>query len=97
MKIKNGFEIKEIADSFVAIPTQDNVVDFSSIIMLNETSAFLWLRLENDTTEDELLKALLEDLPVGGFSLDFSVYIRIYPGVTRTNRCLAAYSTFSVL
>ena len=64
MKIKKGFEIKEIADSFVAIPTQDNVVDFSSIIMLNETSAFLWLRLENDTTEDELLKALLEEYDV---------------------------------
>lgn len=64
MKIKKGFEIKEIADSYVAIPTQDNVVDFSSIIMLNETSAFLWLRLEKDLTEDELVSALLEEYDV---------------------------------
>ena len=64
MRIKKGFEIKEIADSFVAIPTQDNVVDFSSIIMLNETSAFLWLKLEDDMTEDELVSALLEEYDV---------------------------------
>lgn len=64
MKIVKGFEIKEIADNYVAIPTQDNIVDFSSIIMLNETSAFLWLKLENDLTEDELLSALLAEYDV---------------------------------
>ena len=64
MKIVNGFEIKEIADNFIAIPTQDNIVDFSSIIMLNETSAFLWLKLENDLTEEELVAALLAEYDV---------------------------------
>lgn len=64
MKIVNGFEIKEIAENFVAIPTQGNVVDFSSIIMLNETSAFLWLKLENDLTEEELVDALLAEYDV---------------------------------
>lgn len=64
MKIKDGFELKEIADNYLAIPTQDNIVDFSSIIMLNETSAFLWLKLENDITEDELVSLLLEEYDV---------------------------------
>lgn len=64
MKIVKGFEIKEIAENYVAIPTQDNVVDFSSIIMLNETSAFLWLKLENDLTEEELAAALLAEYDV---------------------------------
>lgn len=64
MKIKDGFELKEIADNYLAIPTQDNIVDFSSIIMLNETSAFLWLKLENDITEDELVSMLLEEYDV---------------------------------
>lgn len=64
MKIVNGFEIKEIADNYIAIPTQDNIVDFSSIIMLNETSAFLWLKLEEDLTEEELLSALLAEYDV---------------------------------
>lgn len=62
MKIKDNFELKEIADRIVAIPTNENVVDFSSVIMLNETSAFLWnLLKENDMTKEELVKSLLSE------------------------------------
>lgn len=65
MKIKEGFELKEIADRFVAIPTHENVVDFSSVIMLNETSAFMWNLLEEtDMTEDELTQKLLSEYDV---------------------------------
>ena len=64
MKIKEGFELKEIADNYVVIPTQSNVVDFSSMIMLNEVSAFLWLQLLEDKTEQDLLKAVLKEYDV---------------------------------
>lgn len=64
MKIKEGFELKEIADNYVVIPTQSNVVDFSSMIMLNEVSAFLWLQLTEDKTEQDLLKAILKEYDV---------------------------------
>lgn len=64
MKIKEGFELKEIAENYVVIPTQSNVVDFSSMIMLNEVSAFLWLQLLEDKTEEDLLKAVLEEYDV---------------------------------
>ena len=64
MKIKEGFELKEIADNYVVIPTESNVVDFSSMIMLNEVSAFLWLKLTEDKTEQELLKAVLKEYDV---------------------------------
>lgn len=64
MKIKEGFELREIADNYVVIPTQSNVVDFSSMIMLNEVSAFLWLQLLEDKTENDLLKAVLKEYDV---------------------------------
>ena len=64
MKIKEGFELREIADNYVVIPTQGNVVDFSSMIMLNEVSAFLWLQLLEDKTENDLLKAVLKEYDV---------------------------------
>lgn len=64
MKIKEGFELREIADNYVVIPTQSNVVDFSSMIMLNEVSAFLWLQLMEDKTESDLLKAVLKEYDV---------------------------------
>lgn len=64
MKIKEGFELKEIADNYVVIPTERNVVDFSSMIMLNEVSAFLWLQLLEDKNEQDLLKAVLNEYDV---------------------------------
>lgn len=64
MKVKEGFELKEIADNYVVIPTKSNVVDFNSMIMLNEVSAFLWLQLLEDKTEQELVKALLKEYDV---------------------------------
>lgn len=64
MKIKPGFELREIADNYVVIPTESNVVDFSSMIMLNEVSAFLWLQLLEDKSENDLLKAVLKEYDV---------------------------------
>ena len=64
MKIKDGFELREIADNYVVIPTESRVVDFSSMIMLNEVSAFLWLQLLEDKTENDLLKAVLSEYDV---------------------------------
>ena len=42
MKIQPGFTLKEVADSFVIVPTGSNIVDFSAMITINETGAFLW-------------------------------------------------------
>ena len=64
MRVKDGFELKEIADNYVVIPTRSNVVDFNSMIMLNEVSAFLWLQLLEDKTEDELVRDLLKEYDV---------------------------------
>ena len=52
MKVKDGFIVKKVVDDYVVVPVGDNFVDFSSIINLNETGAFLWKCLENDVTED---------------------------------------------
>ncbi len=64
MRIKDGFELKEIAENYVVIPTQSRVVDFSSMIMLNEVSAFLWLQLKEEKTEGDLLKSVLKEYDV---------------------------------
>ena len=61
MKIKEGFIIREIAGSFVVVPVGQNLVDFSSMITLNETGAFLWNCLTEDTTEEILCQKLLSE------------------------------------
>lgn len=64
MKIKQGFVLKNIADSNIVVPLNSQVVDFSSIIKLNETGAFLWSQLSSDKTADELVAALTSEYDV---------------------------------
>ena len=64
MKIKEGFLLKEIAGSYVVVPVGEKLVDFQMMVTLNETGAFLWEKLANDTTEEELVAALLGEYDV---------------------------------
>lgn len=61
MKIKEGFILREIAGSFVVVPVGQNLVDFSSMITLNETGAFLWNALSEETSEEQLCQKLLSE------------------------------------
>lgn len=58
MKAKSGFGIKQVADSFVIVPMGERIVDFSAMITINDTGAFLWEKLQSDITTDELASAL---------------------------------------
>ena len=64
MKINPGFVLKEVATSFVIVPTGANLVDFSAMITLNETGAFLWNNIGENTTAEELTQALLAEYDV---------------------------------
>lgn len=64
MKVKEGFAIREVADSFVIVPTGANLVDFSAMITVNDTGAFLWDKLKEDITEEELTQYLLSEYDV---------------------------------
>lgn len=61
MKIKEGFILKEIADTYVVVPVGENMVDFSLMITINETGAFLWNCLKTDKTRDELADDLMSE------------------------------------
>lgn len=61
MRIKEGYLLREVAGSHVAVPTGKATLDFSGVITLNETGAFLWKQLANDKTEQELIISLLEE------------------------------------
>ncbi|MBQ7006680.1 MAG: PqqD family protein [Oscillospiraceae bacterium] len=59
MKVKDGFLIKKILDDYLVVPTGDNIVDFSVVVSLNESGAFLWEQLRTEKTETELIDALM--------------------------------------
>ncbi|MBR6376438.1 MAG: PqqD family protein [Oscillospiraceae bacterium] len=61
MKIKSGFLLRTVAGCDLVVPVGKRTADFNGMINLNKTGAFLWKRLEQGATEDELTAALLEN------------------------------------
>ena len=64
MKIKDGFVLRNVADATIVVPTGAASIDFNGMITLNETGAFLWHLLESETTEEEILEAMLKEYDV---------------------------------
>lgn len=63
MKIKEGFLLREVAGQTVVLPTGDDL-DLNMMITLNDTGAFLWQKLQEDTNQAGLVSALLEEYDV---------------------------------
>lgn len=58
MKIKNGFVLRKIASDYVVVPTGQEIVDFRAVITLNETAAFMWNKLLDGISKEDLVKAV---------------------------------------
>ena len=63
LKLKEGFILREIGGEIMVIPSGDEL-DLNMMITLNETGRFLWERLEEGTTVDNLVSALLDEYEV---------------------------------
>ena len=64
MKIKEGYVLRQVADLWVVLPLAEETVNFNGMITLNETGAFLWNLLEQETDEAALVAALLGEYDV---------------------------------
>lgn len=64
MKAKEGFVLRTIVDEYMLLPTGTNIGRFDGTVVFNEVSAFLWQKLQQATTRQNLLDALLEEYDV---------------------------------
>ena len=64
MKIKDGFVLRQVAGTYIAVAVGAEAVSFNAMVTTNETGAFLWEKLKEETTEEELLKALTAEYEV---------------------------------
>ena len=61
MKLKKGFELRDVCGEKVIIASGLENLDFTKLISVNETGADIWnLLLEGATTEEELMAKFLE-------------------------------------
>ena len=64
MKIKKELVKRDIAGDIILVPVGKTVYDSNGLFILNELGAFLWDRLEEAQSEDELLTAILNEYEV---------------------------------
>lgn len=65
MKIKNGFELREVCGENVIIAHGVDNIDFTKVISLNESAAFLWKQVAGlEFSEEDLVQLLLGEYEV---------------------------------
>lgn len=65
MKAKKGFELRQVCGENIIVAEGKENIDFSSIISMNESSAFLWKSiLDKDFDKDDLVKLLTSEYEV---------------------------------
>lgn len=64
MKIKENLILKQMGNEFVVVPVGKGVIDFKVMVTLNETGAFLWNKLTESKTEDELVECMISEYDI---------------------------------
>lgn len=64
MKVNGNYVLKKVADSYIVVALGGDIVDLNTIISLNDTGAFIWKQLENETDKEAVVSALLAEYDV---------------------------------
>ncbi len=66
MKVKNGFNLREVCGENIIVAEGDENIDFSNIISMNESSAYLWQEVQklDNFTIDTLTQLLCEQYEI---------------------------------
>lgn len=64
MKIKEGFLLREIAGNHVVVPIGEATLDINGMMSLNETGAFLFEKLIEGASEEQLIEDLISTYDV---------------------------------
>ena len=74
MKTKIGFNLRQICGENVIIAEGEENIDFSNIISMNESSAYLWKNIQDkEFSEVELVKLLTEEYDVDEITAKYDV------------------------
>lgn len=65
MKAKPGFNLREVCGENIIVAEGEENIDFSNIISMNESSAYLWRNIQGkEFTHDDLVELLLQEYDV---------------------------------
>lgn len=65
MRIKKGFELREVCGEHIIVAYGKENIDFNKVISLNESAAYLWKNIvDKDFTADTLASLLQQEYEV---------------------------------
>lgn len=64
MKLKQGFVLRQVADTWVVLPVGQASVSFNGMLTLNESGAVLWKALEQGGDREALAGVLCAEYEV---------------------------------
>ena len=64
MKLDKNFVLRRVVDNAVLVPFGQKMIDFNGMISLNKVGAFLAEKLQEETTLDALVAAVVEKYDV---------------------------------
>ena len=64
MKLKEDLMLRNIGGDKIIVPMGERLMEFNGMMRVNETGAFLWNCLTQETTKEELIEALLSEYQV---------------------------------
>lgn len=64
MKIREGFLLRNVAGNNVVVPIGQATLDFNGMMSLNETGAFIFSKMLDGTTKEQLIEDLIGEYEV---------------------------------
>lgn len=58
MKFNGNFVLKKIGDAYYAVPLGSISKEINGMIKLNDTAAFIWQKIEDGSSEEEIIDSL---------------------------------------
>jgi hypothetical protein len=64
MKIKEGFILRNVAGNNVVVPIGQATLDFNGMMSLNDTGAFIFEKLLQGISREDLIQAVVEEYEI---------------------------------
>jgi len=64
MKIKEDLMIRNIMGEWIIVPMGEKLTEFNGMIKVNDSGAFIFKLLENDTTKEAIIGAMLKEYDI---------------------------------
>lgn len=64
MKLKPDFQIVQMANDYMLVPTGDQIDSFNGTVILNDVSAFMLNQLKEDLEKEDLVDRLVREFDV---------------------------------